>query len=301
MTSGPAPSQERTEFDTGLGEALAQLDGWQVPHAAAVAVITGASSGTSSVAHGAVDHILPIASLSKPLCAATVLLEVAAGTLRLDEQVGPTGPHGATVRHLLAHAGGLGFNAGRRTIEPERRRIYSNWGFEVLAELVAARRGLPFADVMQERLTGPLGMTSTSLAGSPAHAMSSSAADLARFVAELLVPRVLDTVSHALLLAPAFGELDGVLPGYGRQRPNGFSLGLEVRGTKDPHWAGSRLSPATVGHFGRSGSLLWADPQRGLGLATLSGRDFGDWAATAWPVLNDALADALAVVRPVTP
>jgi len=134
-------------------------------------------------------------------------------------------------------------------------------------------------------------MDSTTLDGSPAHAMRSSTADLARFVTELVRPSVLDRATHDGLLSLAFPALDGVLPGYGRQRPNGFSLGLEVRGTKEPHWAGTRLSPATVGHFGRSGSLLWADPDRGVGLATLSGRDFDDWAARAWPALNDAVID----------
>jgi CubicO group peptidase (beta-lactamase class C family) len=281
---------------SGLTDALAQLDTWDVPHAAAVVVDRDGPSGTTTLAHGEVDRVQYIASLSKPLTAATVLLEVAAGTLRLDEPIGPTAAQGATVRHLLAHAGGLGFNEGERTMEPGRRRIYSNWGFEVLGDIVADRRGLSFAAVLEERLTGPLGMTSTTLDGSPAFAMRASTIDLARFVAELLAPRVLDPVSHALLMAPAFAELDGVLPGYGRQRPNGFSLGLEVRGAKDPHWAGALLSPATVGHFGRSGSLLWVDPDRGLGLATLSGRDFGDWAAKAWPALNDSLA----ALRPVT-
>jgi CubicO group peptidase (beta-lactamase class C family) len=49
------------------------------------------------------------------------------------------------------------------------------------------------------------------------------------------------------------------------------------------------LSPRAVGHFGRTGSLVWADPDAGLALATLAGVDFGDWARTAWPALNDAV------------
>jgi CubicO group peptidase (beta-lactamase class C family) len=94
------------------------------------------------------------------------------------------------------------------------------------------------------------------------------------------------------LTEPAFPDLDGVLPGFGRQRPNGWTLGLEVRSTKDPHWSGARLSARTVGHFGRTGSLLWADPVHGLALASLSGRDFDDWARAGWPALNDAIIDA---------
>jgi CubicO group peptidase (beta-lactamase class C family) len=270
---------------TPLERTLAAIDGWEVP-SAAVAVARAQGPVAS---RGETSHPLPIASLSKPLTAATVLLDVAAGRLDLDEPVGPTADDGATLRHLLAHAAGLGFEEGDRTMEPGRRRIYSNWGYEVAAAHAAERAGMTFTELLQERLTGPLGMTSTTLAGSPAHAMTSTVDDLVRFARELLAPVVLDRDTHARLTAPTFPELDGVLPGFGRQRPNGWTLGLEVRGTKDPHWSGARLSPDTVGHFGRSGSLIWADPVHGVALATLSGRDFGDWARTAWTELNDAV------------
>ncbi len=270
---------------TELDRALTAIDAWDVP-SAAVAVARGRET---VAARGETARPMPIASLSKPLTAATVLLEVAAGRLDLDEPLGPTAGNGATLRHLLAHTGGLGFELGDRTMEPGRRRIYSNWGYEVAAAHAAAQAGMTFPALLQERLVGPLGMTSTTLDGSPAHAMISTVDDLLRFARELLVPVTLDSATHARLTEATFSELDGVLPGFGRQRPNGWTLGLEVRGSKDPHWSGARLSPATVGHFGRSGSLLWADPVHEIALATLSGRDFGDWARTAWPALNDAV------------
>jgi len=268
-----------------LDAALTAIDGWDVP-AAAVAVAR--RQGPIST-RGDTARPLPIASLSKPLTAATVLVEVAAGRLDLDEPVGPTADDGATLRHLLAHTAGLGFEAGDRTMEPGRRRIYSNWGYEVAAAHAAERAGVTFSRLLQERLAGPLGMTTTTLDGSPAHAMRSTVDDLIRFARELLAPVALDRATQELLTRPTFPELDGVLPGFGRQRPNGWTLGLEVRGTKDPHWSGARLSADTVGHFGRSGSLFWADPVHGVALATLSGRDFGEWARTAWPELNDAV------------
>jgi CubicO group peptidase (beta-lactamase class C family) len=275
---------------TALEAAVAAIDGWAVP-AAAVAV---AGRDGTLITRGDTARVLPVASLAKPLTATTVLLEVAAGRLDLDEPVGPTADRGATLRHLLAHAAGLGFEDGDRTMDPGTRRIYSNWGYELAAAHAADRAGMSFAELMQERLAGPLGMTSTTLDGSPAHAVTSTVDDLVRFAIELVAPTVLDAATHRLLTEPAFPELDGVLPGFGRQRPNGWSLGLEVRGTKDPHWSGTRLSPATVGHFGRTGSLLWADPVHGLALATLSGRDFDDWARAGWPALNDAVVDAVA-------
>ena len=56
-----------------------------------------------------------------------------------------------------------------------------------------------------------------------------------------------------------------------------------------PHWTGRDNSPATFGHFGRSGSFLWVDPAAGVGCVVLSGRDFDAWAGEAWPALSDAV------------
>ncbi len=272
-----------------IDAALQAVRVWDVPHAGVVVVDRSGVRGRA----GTTDLVLPIASLSKPLTAATVLLAAADGLVDLDEPAGPTADRGASLRHLLAHAAGLGAEAGERTLAPGARRIYSNWGYEAAADIVAHRSGRPFWDVMRERLTGPLGMDDTALAGSPAHGARSTVADLSAFVAELLRPQHFDAETHRLMTTLAFPGLDGVLPGFGRQRPNDWTLGLEVRATKDPHWSGTRLSPETVGHFGRTGSLIWADPRHGLALASLSGRDFGDWAIAAWPALNDAVISAV--------
>jgi CubicO group peptidase (beta-lactamase class C family) len=94
--------------------------------------------------------------------------------------------------------------------------------------------------------------------------------------------------------AVAFPGLDGVLPGFGRQTPNDWGLGLELRDAKSPHWTGSRNSPRTFGHFGRSGTFLWVDPDAGLACACVTDRDFGPWAAGAWPTLSDAVLAAFA-------
>jgi CubicO group peptidase (beta-lactamase class C family) len=272
-----------------LHDALARIDTWDVPHAGVVVIGRDGMLGS----HGDTTRVLPIASVAKPLTAATVLVAVAAGDLDLDEPVGPAAEQGATLRHLLAHAGGLGFELDERTMSPGARRVYSNWGYEVAAAHAAERAGRPFTMLLREHVTGPLGMDATDLDGSPAWAMTSTVADLARFAGELLAPSALPAAAHALLTTPAFPELDGVLPGFGRQRPNGWTLGLEVRGAKDPHWSGTRMSTRAVGHFGRSGSLIWADPDAGVALASLTGRDFGDWARPEWPALNDEVLAAV--------
>ena len=84
-------------------------------------------------------------------------------------------------------------------------------------------------------------------------------------------------------------ELIGVLPGYGRQVPNPWGLGPEIRGEKSPHWTGSSNSPATWGHFGQAGTLLWVDPEQQTVLVVLTDEPFGELAIERWPVLADAL------------
>jgi CubicO group peptidase (beta-lactamase class C family) len=94
--------------------------------------------------------------------------------------------------------------------------------------------------------------------------------------------------------AVQFPGLVGVLPGFGRQEPNDWGLGFELRDAKSPHWTGARNSPQTFGHFGRAGTFLWVDPAAGVALACLTDLAFGDWAAEAWPRLADAVLSEVA-------
>ena len=86
-----------------------------------------------------------------------------------------------------------------------------------------------------------------------------------------------------------FPGLRGVVPGYGLQATNDWGLGAEIRDTKDPHWTGTRNSPATFGHFGRAGTFIWVDPVAGRALVCLTDREFGDWARETWPRLSDTV------------
>jgi CubicO group peptidase (beta-lactamase class C family) len=137
-------------------------------------------------------------------------------------------------------------------------------------------------------------MHDTVLEGAPARDGRGSVDDLLAFAGELLTPTLLDDEMHAAAISVAFPGLDGVLPGFGRQRPNDWGLGFEIRSDKDPHWIGTAASPATFGHFGRSGSFLWIDPDRSIACVELSDRDFGDWARRAWPPFSDAVIAAVA-------
>ncbi len=261
--------------------ALDTVTTWPVP-TAAVAVVSPAGV----VATTGPDTPMPWASVTKLLTALTVLVTVEPAAL--DE---PAGPPGSTLRHLLAHASGLGPDDDAVLSAPGRRRIYSNRGFERLAADVSRRTGTPFADLMRNRVLAPLGMTGTTLAGSPAHGARGPLHDLATLGRELLAPTLLTADRLAEATTVTFPGLAGVLPGFGRQDPNDWGLGFEIRDGKHPHWTGQRNSPATFGHFGRSGTFLWVDPVAHLACACLTDREFGAWAAEAWPDLSDRVLD----------
>jgi CubicO group peptidase (beta-lactamase class C family) len=263
--------------------ALSQIDGWDVGTAAA-AILT--PTGVVS-AHGPADRTFPLASVSKVLTSVAVHVAV---VLRSTTPSDAAGPPGSTVRHLLAHTSGLPPDGDRTPLgPPERKRIYSNVGFEVLGEHVTERTGMPFEEYARLALVEPLGLTSTDVSGSPAHAHSSSVDDLCRLLQAVVCGELLASSSIDVMTTPAFPDLAGVLPGFGAQDPNPWGLGVEVRGQKDPHWTAPSNSPGTWGHFGRAGTFVWWDPAVELGLVALTDREFGPWAVEAWPALASAV------------
>ena len=268
-------------------DVLGQVAAWPGP-AAAVAVTAGAEPLAT---YGDLDQPFAWASVTKLLTALAALDTVQRGLLDLDE---PAGPPGSTVRHLLAHASGLSLDGTRVHGRPGARRIYSNRGIELVAELVAARSGRPFETVLTDEVLRPLGLRSTRLQGSPASGAVGPLADLVALADELLSPSLVDDDLLAQATRTVFPGLSGVLPGFGPQRTCDWGLGFEVRDGKDPHWTGARNSPATFGHFGRAGSFLWVDPDASLACCGLSAEVFGPWAAEAWPRLSDDVLAAYA-------
>jgi CubicO group peptidase (beta-lactamase class C family) len=164
----------------------------------------------------------------------------------------------------------------------------------VLGETLTKASGIEFADYLNEAVFTPLEMTSSQLKGSPGAGAYSSCADLAKFAAELQAPRLLSERTLAEATAVVFPGLDGVLPGFGRQSPNDWGLGFELRGDKSPHWTGANSSPRTFGHFGQSGTFLWVDPVAGCACVALTDRDFDSWAAEVWPPFTDAVLGEVA-------
>lgn len=238
---------------------------------------------------GDLDWTTRLASVSKLFTCYAALIAIEEGTIGLDE---PAGPPGSTVRHLMAHASGLGFESdASHTFTPGSRRIYSNAGIEVLAQHLEEAAGIPFADYLVEAVIEPLGLEGFVASGSPAHGMKGSVNHMLRFGRELLTPTLIAPATLAEATTPVFPELKGVLPGFGAADPNPWGLGFEIRGTKHPHWTGIRHDPSTFGHFGGSGSFLWVDPTRRLIGASLSSTVFGQWAVEAWPTVNTVLIE----------
>ncbi|HEY0641613.1 MAG TPA: serine hydrolase domain-containing protein [Pseudonocardiaceae bacterium] len=237
------------------------------------------------------DERLRWASVTKLLTAATVLLAADEGTVDLDE---PAGPPGSTVRHLLAHASGLTLRGTTGpAAAPGTVRIYSNKGYEELAELLVRRTGEPFADRVRRRLLAPLRMRDTTLLGSPASGAVGPLADLALFAHELLAPVHLPPALLAEAVTCAYPGLPGELPGFGHQERNDWGLGFELRDGKAPHWTSDGNSPRTYGHFGQAGSFLWVDPDADLACVSLSDTPFGTWSADRWPRLSTRVLAAL--------
>ncbi len=271
--------------------ALGLIDTWPVTTSAAAVMLPDGSVHST----GDQQQVFRIASVAKLITAWACLIAVEEGIVTLDL---PVGQPGCTMTHLLSHAGGYGFDGADPIAKPERNRIYSNTGIEMAAATIAEASGMAFSDYLDEAVLHPLGMTSTTLRGSPAHGVRSTSADLVRFIAEVRNPTLISADTGGQATVPHFPDLNGIIPGIGRFSPCPWGLGFEVRGTKQPHWTGTTNSPKTFGHFGGAGTFLWVDPAVGVACLALTDRAFDDWADDAlrmWPQFSDAvLAEAIA-------
>ena len=292
--------------------ALAQFD---FPVAMIASELTADGGVRTLVEAGQVDEVFPFASVTKPIVAWSALVAVERGLLDLDAPAGAGTAHsaagagtahnavgagtasgstramlpGATVRHLLAHASGIAFDSDAVLAAPGTRRIYSNRGIEILGERLQEATATPLERWVETTVLEPLGMSSVLVPGSPAHSGEGTARDLAVFAGELAAPRLISASLAAEATSVVFPGLDGVLPGYGRQAPNDFGLGVEVRGHKHPHWTGRAGSPTTFGHFGQSGSFIWVDPEARRQAVFLGERRFAAVHKDIWPDLCDQI------------
>jgi CubicO group peptidase (beta-lactamase class C family) len=263
--------------------ALDAIADWPVTSAAAAVVVP---SGVVAE-YGDTSQRFALASVTKPLAARAAQIAIEEGVVELDTEAGPPG---STVRHLLAHAAGYSMQSAELMAKPGQRRIYSNYGFQVLAETIEQASSIEFGQYLAEAVFEPLGMTASALEGgaeATGFGAKSTVADLTAFASDLLRPRMVSPHMHADATDVQFPGLTGVLPGFGVQRPNDWGLGFEIRDAKSPHWTGSSNSGRTYGHFGQSGTFLWVDPDADLALVVLTDRNFGEWTHQCWPALSD--------------
>ena len=268
------------------------LRDWPADNVAAALIAPGAADADSAFTYGDQDRVFELASVTKLLSAYAFLMAVEEGVFELDT---PCGPEGSTVRHLLAHASGVGFD----TREPQKpvgeRRIYSSAGYEILAEHLEAETGMTFTDYAAQGVFEPLGMSSTEIYGSAGHGGRSSVDNLLSFARELLAPTLLAETTVREAFTNQFGDLRGIVPGYGMQKPCHWGLGFEIKDGKEPHWTGDGMPEDTVGHFGMAGTYLWVvpawsdSPSAGAAMVALTDRQFGDWAKPLWQETNTSI------------
>lgn len=266
--------------------ALGTSRAWPVEHGA-VAVLHG---GALVARDGSLEQRFAWASITKLLTAWATLIAVEEGATTLDD---PVGADDCTLRHLLAHAGGYGFDSPGPVSAPGRSRMYSNTGYEVLAEHVAMVTGMPFETYLVEAVLAPLDMTHCRLEGSPAKGAVGTLDDLVAFARELVHPALVHEDTAALATSVAFADLSGIVPAVGRFTPCPWGLGPEIKGSKTPHWTGTLTSASTYGHFGGSGTFVWIDPQIEVACLALTDRPMPEWGMAHWPGFSDQVVAEL--------
>ncbi len=202
-----------------MANPLDQVASWPATAAAGVASAAGLLESA-----GPAERPFRWASVTKLLVALAALGAVQRGLLDLDE---PAGPPGSTIRHLLSHASGLGLDDDTILSRPGRRRVYSNRGIEIVADILATRSGQRFERLLADEICLPLGMTGTRLEGSPAWGAVGPLRDLMTLAIELVSPDLVREDLLAEATQTAFPGLPGVLPGFGQAAA--LRLGPRVR------------------------------------------------------------------------
>lgn len=172
------------------------------------------------------DHtVVPIASASKWLTAATMMTLVDEGRVSLDDPVSKylpefTGATGAaTIRQLLSHTSGIAQNdciwdtsttlercvarvaTAKTAYVPGTRFSYGNTSYSVAGRVIEVVTGLSFEQAFEQRIAEPLQMFDTRFSGGtyprtanpvPAASAESTLADYARFMAMISADGLVD-------------------------------------------------------------------------------------------------------------
>ncbi|MBU3701233.1 MAG: beta-lactamase family protein [Acidimicrobiia bacterium] len=217
------PADRPTTFD-GIDASIDQriaragLEG-----AGLLVVVDGAELRNRTYGSHTPDTVVPIASASKWLTAATMMTLVDEGIVSLDDTVARwlpsfTGTGGrATIRQLLSHTSGLAqasciwdddttladcvesIARQRAVDEPGTRFTYGNTSYSVAGRIIEVATGQSFEEAFAARIAGPVGMRATRFTdGSrsptpvPAASAVSTLNDYGRFVRMLASDGVID-------------------------------------------------------------------------------------------------------------
>jgi CubicO group peptidase (beta-lactamase class C family) len=181
-----------------------------------------------------------------------------------------------------------------------------------LAELVLSPLGIEGClgvepPRMPARITGDLGADAGTdsepynsarwrALGSPGGGLATTAAGALRLV-EAFAGQPNGFLSSALLAEATRDQTDGlaggIMAGVMEWPRCPWGLGVELRGEKTPHMAPTEAAPASFGHGGASGALVWADPTAGIAWAMLGTRTFLSWWRD-WGTIGSAVLTALA-------
>ncbi len=208
---------------------------------------------------------------------------------------------------------------------------YSNAGFAIVSRAVERVTGIPFHDYLQTKVLDPMGLADVAMrpddtwddriahtddaasAGTPAESYNSrywrglgipwggffgTPVAIATFAGSFVsgAGSVLSDDSRLTMIVDQTGGVPGGVGTAGVHWDHGaWGLGWEVAGEKRNHWTGSLRSRRTFCHWGQSGTLVWADPERELALAVFGNRTVHrPWSLTPprWPQLSDELVRA---------
>ncbi|HSB55952.1 MAG TPA: serine hydrolase domain-containing protein, partial [Gemmatimonadales bacterium] len=188
---------------------------------------------------------------------------------------------------------------GRLLFPPGSQWSYSNFGFGLAGEIVARYGGQGYHEFVTDRILAPLGMRDSYLQpaesawdriawvwlpgepptaherynspyfrrlGIPWGGLYATPEDLAVFAQTFLQGgvyegrRILGATAVREMTRNQLSESIRDTSGVARWRTASWGIGWDVKGNKAPHHSGALTSPATFGHTGSSGSMLWADP-----------------------------------------
>jgi len=302
------------------------------------------------------DTVFDLASLTKPIATATSIMRlVDQGLIQLSDPVaehlpefGVKGKQEITIQQLLLHVGGLipdnamsdyqdriettrsNFLTLGLNYKPDTRFRYSDVGFQVLGELIAAKTGQSVAEFSHEHIFRPLGMQETAYL--PNEALQRRAATTQQREGEWMIGQVHDprayamggVAGHAGLFSTAddlaiyaqmmlqLGQFKDTtilkpetvalmtaayeVPGSDSSTPYTRGLGWDKRSAFSSN-RGESMTDAAYGHGGFTGTAIWIDPGLDLFVIFLSNRVHPDGKGSVNPLagaIGKLAADAVA-------